>query len=161
MPHFIFGITNTKFLGLFGFSARGNIAYSALQFTACLILFHFKYGLSTILENGIFAGGIMVLILFYLFGKVAMDLGEKSLALDSLHKAAIFDCAPFRGNLVYNKIMLDVAQTDTHPLIDFEALVSSHLLEGDAFIDDTYVQNTYYQLLTTDLSKIIKHIFQI
>jgi len=99
--------------------------------------------------------------LFYLFGKVAMDLGEKSLALDSLHKAAIFDCAPFRGNLVYNKIMLDVAQTDTHPLIDFEALVSSHLLEGDAFIDDTYVQNTYYQLLTTDLSKIIKHIFQI
>ncbi len=78
MPHFIFGITNTKFLGLFGFSARGNIAYSALQFTACLILFHFKYGLSTILENGIFAGGIMVLILFYLFGKYLLTIFNKN-----------------------------------------------------------------------------------
>jgi len=78
MPHFIFGITNTKFLGLFGFNSKGNIAYSALQFAVCLILFHLKYGLSAILENGIFAGGIAVLILFYLFGKYLLTVFNKN-----------------------------------------------------------------------------------
>jgi hypothetical protein len=99
--------------------------------------------------------------LLFLFGKLALDLGEKSIALDSLHKAVIFDCAPFRGNLVYNKIMLDVAQTDNHPLIDFDGLVDSHILENDIFIDSIYIQNNYYQMLTKDISKLISHIFQI
>jgi hypothetical protein len=99
--------------------------------------------------------------LYYLFGKLAIELGEKTIGLEALNKAAIFDCRPYRANLVYNKIMLDVAQSNNHPLIDFDSLISSHIQENDAFIDNIYVQNNYYQLLTLDISKLVTYIFQI
>lgn len=77
MPHFVFGITKTKFLGLFGFSPNGNIAYAVLQCVICLVLFHLKYNLANILENGIFVGGLTVLILFFGFGKLLLSLFNK------------------------------------------------------------------------------------
>ena len=74
IPHFIFGITNVKYLGMFGFSTKGNIAYSLLQFFVCMILFHIQYGITNLLSNGIFVGGLTVLILFYMFGKMLFNI---------------------------------------------------------------------------------------
>ena len=78
LPHFIFGITKTRFLGLFGFSPNGNIAYAALQFVICLLLFHFKYNLLSILENGLFVGGLTVLILYFGLGKLMLNRFNKN-----------------------------------------------------------------------------------
>lgn len=74
MPHFIFGITNVKYLGLFGFSTTGNIVYSLLQFVICIVLFHVQYGIYHLFENGMFVGGLSVLIAFFLFGKIVFNL---------------------------------------------------------------------------------------
>lgn len=74
MPHFIFGITKVKYLGMFGFSTTGNIIYSMLQFVVCMILFHIQYGITHLFENGMFVGGLTVLILFYLFGKMLFTI---------------------------------------------------------------------------------------
>lgn len=74
MPHFIFGITNVKYLGMFGFSTTGNIVYSLLQFGVCLILFHLQYDITHLFENGMFMGGLTVLISFYLFGRILFKL---------------------------------------------------------------------------------------
>ncbi|HLP14541.1 MAG TPA: hypothetical protein VK177_21600 [Flavobacteriales bacterium] len=77
MPHFIFGITGTKFLGLFGFSPKGNILYALVQFVACLVLFHANHDVRTILSNGIFTGGLTVLLLFFVFGKTILRFYNK------------------------------------------------------------------------------------
>ncbi|WP_055435897.1 hypothetical protein [Lacinutrix algicola] len=70
MPHLIFGLTKTHFLGLFGFSPKGNIAYAVLQFIICIILFGIYYDFKNIMENGYLVGGITVVVLYFIFGKI-------------------------------------------------------------------------------------------
>lgn len=79
MPHFIFGITNVRYLGMFGFSSTGNIIYSFLQFILCIVLFHVNYGITHLLENGVFVGGLSVLISFFLFGKILFKIFNRNL----------------------------------------------------------------------------------
>lgn len=69
MPHLIFGLTKTHFLGMFGYSSKGNIIYAILQLILCLALFLFNYGYKELLDNGYLLGGITVLILYFIFGK--------------------------------------------------------------------------------------------
>ncbi len=78
MPHFIFGITKTKFLGLFGYSPKGNITYAIVQFVISILLFGIKYDFSTLLENGFFIGGLTVLLLYFLLGKPLLTLFNKN-----------------------------------------------------------------------------------
>jgi hypothetical protein len=72
MPHFILGITKTKFLGLFGFSSTGNIVYALIQFVISLVLIHIQYGLAAIFKNGMLLAAILVLIMFFIFGKMVL-----------------------------------------------------------------------------------------
>jgi hypothetical protein len=78
MPHFIFGISKIKFLGLFGFSPAGNIIYGGLQFVICILLFHFKYGIAHIAENGIFVGAVAILVIYFVTGKLLLTLFNRS-----------------------------------------------------------------------------------
>ena len=77
MPHLIFGLTKTHFLGMFGYSPKGNIMYAILQFVACIILYCFNYGYEGLLENGYLVGGITVLVLYFIFGKVLVQFYGK------------------------------------------------------------------------------------
>lgn len=81
MPHFVMGITKTRFLGLFGFHPKGNIAYSLLQFVICLSLFHWKYGISALATNGIFLAALLVLVGYYIFGKIVVTICKKDFSL--------------------------------------------------------------------------------
>lgn len=69
IPHLIFGLTKTHFLGMFGYSSKGNILYAILQLVLCVILFCVKYGYKELLANGFLIGGITVLALYFVFGK--------------------------------------------------------------------------------------------
>ncbi|WP_055448926.1 hypothetical protein [Lacinutrix mariniflava] len=69
MPHLIFGLTKTHFLGLFGYSPKGNIMYAIVQFILCIILFCLNYGYKELMENGYLVGAITVLVLYFIFGK--------------------------------------------------------------------------------------------
>ena len=69
IPHLIFGLTKTHFLGLFGYSPKGNIAYAVLQFFICGVLFFLNYGYQDLLNNGYLIGGLTVLCLYFIFGK--------------------------------------------------------------------------------------------
>lgn len=78
MPHLIFGLTKTHFLGLFGYSPKGNIAYAVLQFFVCCLLFYFNYSFSELFNNGYLIGGITVLCLYFIFGKFMIKFyGDK------------------------------------------------------------------------------------
>ena len=69
MPHLIFGLTKTHFLGLFGYSPTGNIMYAIVQFFLCFLLFYINYGFEELFNNGYLLGGITVLSLYFIFGK--------------------------------------------------------------------------------------------
>ena len=69
MPHLIFGLTKTHFLGLFGYSPKGNIMYAIVQFILCIILFCLNYEYKELMENGYLVGAITVLVLYFIFGK--------------------------------------------------------------------------------------------
>jgi NO-binding membrane sensor protein with MHYT domain len=69
MPHLIFGLTKTHFLGMFGYGPKGNITYAILQFVLCIILFCSNYGFEALLENGFLVGALTVLLLYFIFGK--------------------------------------------------------------------------------------------
>lgn len=77
MPHFILGITKTKFLGPFGFSPTGNIVYAGIQFVLSLILIHIQYGLPAILKNGMLLAGVLVMTVFFIFGKIVLRYYNK------------------------------------------------------------------------------------
>jgi len=77
LAHFIFGITKTHYLGLFGYSPKGNIGYGLLQFVVVLILLFVNYSFKSILQNGFVIGGLFVLILFLVFGKFSLKLFSK------------------------------------------------------------------------------------
>lgn len=77
MAHFVLGITNTHFLGMFGYSAKGNVLYGLLQFLISGILFCINYKLSEILKNGYLIGGLVVLCLYFLFGKLLVNIFGK------------------------------------------------------------------------------------
>ncbi|WP_420574336.1 hypothetical protein [Kordia sp.] len=70
IPHLVFGLTKTHFLGMFGYSPKGNIAYAVVQFLVAIALVCYSYGYMTFLENGFVTGGITVLILYFIFGKI-------------------------------------------------------------------------------------------
>ncbi|CAM3848464.1 MULTISPECIES: hypothetical protein [Flavobacterium] len=69
MPHLIFGLTKTHFLGLFGYSPNGNITYAILQFFLCVLLYYINYDYKELLNNGYLIGGVTVLGLYFIFGK--------------------------------------------------------------------------------------------
>ena len=77
MPHLIFGLTKTHFLGMIGYSPKGNIIYAILQLILCLALFLFNYGYKELLDNGYLLGGITVLILYFIFGKILVKFYKK------------------------------------------------------------------------------------
>ena len=82
LPHFIIGIFKIRFLSIFGFSPQSNIFYSFLCIAISLALFQYQYGLNTILDHGVYAGGLFILFNYYLLTKVLY----KHFHLDHLEK---------------------------------------------------------------------------
>jgi len=72
LPHFVLGITKTRFLGMFGYKPIANIWYSVVQFILAMVLFHVQHGIETILTNGIFLGAACTCLLFLIFGKTIL-----------------------------------------------------------------------------------------
>lgn len=73
LPHFVLGITKTRFLGMFGYKPIANIWYSIVQFALALVLFHINHGIETILKNGIVLGAACTCLLFLIFGKTLLN----------------------------------------------------------------------------------------
>jgi hypothetical protein len=77
MPHFLLGISKIRYLGLFGYSHKGNIAYGVLQFVVAITLLFVNYSFEVILQNGFVLGALFVLVLFLLFGRFSLKLFSK------------------------------------------------------------------------------------
>lgn len=78
MPHWLFGITRTRMLSAFGFTAQANIAYSFLNVAIAFSLFQFQYGLQQLFESGILLGAFAMLVIYYLTGKFFINLFQEN-----------------------------------------------------------------------------------
>lgn len=77
MPHFVLGVWGGRILGGFGFGNKQNIAYGLLNFVISVALFIYKYGPEAILENGIYAGALFILVVYFLSSRFLYRLFSK------------------------------------------------------------------------------------
>src|SRR5438132_10781698 len=69
MPHFVLGIWKGRMFSAFGFGDTQNIAYGLLNFVISVGLFLYKHGIGQLFENGIYAGALTLLIIYFLTGR--------------------------------------------------------------------------------------------
>ncbi|WP_309366693.1 hypothetical protein [Sphingobacterium sp.] len=77
IPHFIFGLAKVRFLGLFGYTATGNICYALFQFAIAICLFIYQYGIAKLFANGFVLGTMLVLLLYFIFGRLLLVRFQK------------------------------------------------------------------------------------
>ena len=68
MPHFVLGTWKARMFSAFGFGNTKNILYGVLNFLASFGLFVYKYGAEKITQNGIYAGALVLLLIYFLTG---------------------------------------------------------------------------------------------
>lgn len=66
IPHFLIGKFDARILGLFGYGAKANLAYSYFCMAIALGLFHYQYGITQLAEHGMLIGVLLVVFGFYL-----------------------------------------------------------------------------------------------
>ena len=69
MPHWIFGLTRTRMLSVFGFSWQANVGYAVLNTLLAFGLLIWQYGAASILTNGVFVGAATILIIYFVTGR--------------------------------------------------------------------------------------------
>jgi hypothetical protein len=70
MPHFVLGVWRGRMLSAFGFGDHKNIVYAFVNFAIALDLFLWRYGLAGLARNGIFAGALAILLIYFLTGRM-------------------------------------------------------------------------------------------
>lgn len=74
MPHTLFGLLKIRFFSAFGFSPQGNLGYGLLNVVLALVLFHFQYGIETLLSHGIVIGAGTMLLIYLVSGRFFYNL---------------------------------------------------------------------------------------
>jgi len=70
IPHFVLGIWKGRMLSGLGFGNTANILYGIINFVISISLFLYRYGISGLMENGIYLGALFVLICYFVVGKL-------------------------------------------------------------------------------------------
>ena len=83
MPHFVLGVWNGRILSLFGFGKWANIGYGLLNFVVANTLFLYQYGINGYAEHGIFAGAMLVLVIYLITGESIRRVFAKKTGNDS------------------------------------------------------------------------------
>ena len=65
MPHFVLGIWKGRMFSIFGFGTVKNILYGLLNFAISLGLFIYRHGAEQLLKNGIYAGALVLLLIYF------------------------------------------------------------------------------------------------
>jgi len=77
LPHYMVGILKVRFLSLYGFGDKQNIAYAWTSIVISLILFHLNYGIGSLLSHTWYAGGMFVILAYLITGKFLVQKFSK------------------------------------------------------------------------------------
>jgi len=75
--HFVISLTKIRFLSLFGYSPKANLAYALLQFGVSTVLLLMNYQFEELLKNGVLVGVIGVIMAFLVFGKMFVRIYKR------------------------------------------------------------------------------------
>lgn len=78
MPHLVLGIWQGRMFSAFGFGNRQNIAYGFLNLAISVGLYIYQYDIGTIIENGIYAGALTLLLIYFVTGQFWYKLFKKA-----------------------------------------------------------------------------------
>jgi len=78
MPHLLFGLLKIRFLGAFGFSPLGNVAYAFLNVAIALVLFHIQYGIRELMNYGFVVGTVTMLLIYLVSGRFFYNLFQQN-----------------------------------------------------------------------------------
>ena len=77
MPHLLFGLMGLRFLSAFGFSAIGNLLYAVLNIIVAGLLYHYQYGLESIVDDATVLGALTVLVIYLFTGRLFIQLFQE------------------------------------------------------------------------------------
>lgn len=97
---------------------------------------------------------------FYLLGLAARGAGDQQASRLAFQKASAFDCINWRGNAVYNSIIIKEGRKNLIPVIDFDLQINAGESPDKAFSDEIYPKAVFYQSLAKELGETIKLISQ-
>ena len=70
MPHYVLGVWKGRMLSAFGFGDIKNMLYGVLCFALSLGLYFYKYGLGHLFNDGMYAGAMFILVIYFLTGRL-------------------------------------------------------------------------------------------
>ena len=97
---------------------------------------------------------------FYLRGQSYKRMGQLRKAKASLYRAGLYDCDTSRGSIIFNKIMLTLAEKQNLTIVDFNSIVNNNFGEEKLFIEDLYPKKAYYQQLIGVVEKEVERILK-
>lgn len=77
LPHFVLGTWKGNMLSAFGFGHLQNKLYGLLNLAISLTLYIYSYGFEGFLGNGIYLGGLFVVISYMFTGSFWRDFSNK------------------------------------------------------------------------------------
>lgn len=69
IPHFVLGVWKGRILSGLGFGPTANILYALFNFAVSITLFTTRYGVAGLADHGIFAGGLFIVVIYFITGK--------------------------------------------------------------------------------------------
>ena len=94
---------------------------------------------------------------FYLARLAADSLNKTKEGRDYGGLATIFDCGTWRGNMVFNAIIIKTALSWNLSLFDFNHFVNRS--DETAFSGDIYPDRKYYEILSHHLFRLLDNEF--
>lgn len=98
---------------------------------------------------------------YFLLGQSLKNLGLFRDAKVILYKAGAYDCSLWRGNIIFNKVLITESERNGIDVIDFNAIVNDNFGKNILFKDDIYPQAIYYQKLTKKISEKVTKYFNV
>ncbi len=73
IPHFVFGVWKQRMVSGLGLSPTRNLLYGLLNFSISIGLFVHTYGLDGLAGHSMYAGGLFVVVAYFVVGKFLRD----------------------------------------------------------------------------------------
>ena len=102
---------------------------------------------------------------YYLLGQGLKRMGHFKDAKSVLYRAMLYDCWPFRGNMIFNRIQVQIAEKNQFEIIDFNRLVNRQYGQESSspslFADDIFPQDIFYRKVVSELAGKVKKLLNI
>jgi len=76
LPHFVLGTWKANMLSGFGFGHPQNKLYGILNLVVSVSLYLYSYGMENLMANGIYLGGLVVVVIYILTSSIWRDFSN-------------------------------------------------------------------------------------